>query len=214
MFIYKSHQEGAVHLSQHSAFLKPFPYFALSNFRTFLLSPRSTNKYELFYWATYMNPTTAVPRWMVWYFVSKGDHHQTLLIKKPRKGIITRCKQDFLRNFHQLGQWFPAFSQGCHSQLCSPMAPIAAFPSLPSHFPTLTTLWLHCYFPSWCFQPKAHVEDGVSLKIHRSCSWTHRSHKLHRGFWAPAQPVASARSYSTELHCIIMQHKQKSSCQF
>lgn len=61
MFIYKILQEVAVYLSQHTAFLKPFSYSALSNFRTFLLSPSITNKYGHFYWTIYMN-TTAVPR--------------------------------------------------------------------------------------------------------------------------------------------------------
>jgi len=105
-----------MHLSQHTVPLKPLSYSALPSFRTFLLSPGSTNMYEHFFCATCMNPTTAVPRsvhLIVWYPVSKG--HQTLPIKIFRNGIITRRKKNFLRNFHRLGHWFPAFSQGHHS---------------------------------------------------------------------------------------------------
>lgn len=239
MFISKILQEVAVHLSQHTVFLKPLSYSAPSSFRTFLLSPGSTN--EHFFCATYTNPMTAGPRsvhLIAWYPMSKGDNHQTLLTKISRNGIITRCKKNFLHNFHEWGQWFPAFSQGCHSHhllpfpppllpcphsqatgssppsQCSPTTPAVAFPSLHSHFPTLRTSRLCHYFPSWCFQPKTHVEQGGWHKIHRRYSQTHSSHKLHNGFWTPAQLVASVRSCSYEFHWIIMQCKQKSWCQF
>lgn len=119
----------------------------------------------------------AVPRSMHLVSMCKGDHHQILLINIPISGIITRCKRTFLHNFHKLQVCFPDFSQGSHPHLtfllshphsqaivslpssqCSLTTSAAAFPLFSSHFCTLRTSQLCCYFPSWCFQPKPNVK--------------------------------------------------------
>lgn len=240
MFIHKILQEVAVHLSQHTVFLKSLSYSAPSNFRTILLSLGSTNKYQCFFRVMYMNLTTAIPRPMhliVWYPMSKGYHHQTLLIKKSRNGIITRCKKNFLHNFHKLGQWFPTFSQGCHSHYLLPFPPpplpcphSQATLSLPPsqcpprpqqllfhHSLLISPLsGLHDFAPTspvGVFNQRHTWNTGADTKFMEDILRL-SSHKLHNVFWAPAQLVASVRSCNNEFHWIIMQCTQKSWCQF
>lgn len=61
MFIYPILQEVGMHLSQHTAFLKPLSFSVPCDFRNFLLSPGSTNKSGHFSLATQMYAVAAVP---------------------------------------------------------------------------------------------------------------------------------------------------------